>query len=208
MRFILKITLLAILGIAVTSCSDIETNADPGIEAQEFGVGSNCLELVFPLSIILPDGTEIEVESREDIKAAKQEYKEANPDERAKISFVFPLDVTDEEGETTTVESAGDLKALKKACRNSRGKTKCVELVYPISFLVGDGTTITGQTRAELKASLKEWKESNPDASEKPQLVFPIEIINSEGETVEVADAETLAEIKEDCKGKRGSRGE
>lgn len=207
MRFLLKIAFLASLGLVVTSCSDLDSsNGDPGVEALEFGAGGSCVDLVFPVAITLPDGTEIEVESAADIKTAKQDYKEVNPDEKAKISFVFPIEVINTDGAITTLDSKEALKEVKQACKDSQGKTKCIELVFPVSYTLADGTVISGESKEELRTVLKEWKEANPDADVKPQLVFPIQIINSEGETEDVENAEVLSAIKEDCKEQKGGR--
>lgn len=207
MNYLLKLSLLLLMGIMVVSCTTEESNADEGVIPEAFGSGSigSCLELVYPLTYEFSDGTTVEVASKEELREAKEDYKENNPDERAKAQLVFPVEVMTEEGETIALESRDALIELKQEECGSRkgrgGKAKCFTVVYPISYVTEDGTVITGETKRELRTAIKAWKAENPDATEKPSLQYPIEIINSDEETVEVASAEELALIKEDCKG-------
>jgi len=72
---------------------------------------------------------------------------------------------------------------------------------------LSDGTTVTGESHSELRSAIKVWKEANPDVDAIKQLVFPIEILNSNQELISVEDQEALDAIKEACKANRPENG-
>ncbi|MCR9286314.1 MAG: hypothetical protein NXI23_02880 [Bacteroidetes bacterium] len=83
----------------------------------------------------------------------------------------------------------------------SIGRKGCFELVFPITIEFPDSTTADVNDYDELRTAIKEWKEANPDAQEKPNFVFPIEVISEDGEVISVANKAELFELKKDCKG-------
>ena len=81
------------------------------------------------------------------------------------------------------------------------GRHGCYELVFPITVEFPDGTTATANNYEELGTAIKEWKEANPDAIERPSFVFPIELLSEDGEVISVADQEGLRALKVACGG-------
>ncbi len=79
--------------------------------------GEPCFTLNFPLTISFVDGTTVEVNSREEFKAAILAWKEENPDQHARPKLVFPISVTLTDGTVVDVESPLALRQLKKDCR-------------------------------------------------------------------------------------------
>lgn len=77
-----------------------------------------CFDLVFPLTIAIPDGTEVVVNDVEELKAALRDYKENNPDSAQRPQLVFPIEIQFEDGTTQTINSKEELRAAKKACRD------------------------------------------------------------------------------------------
>lgn len=209
MNYLLKLSMVLLLGILMTACSTEDSNADENVVAENFGNGSEgaCLELVYPLSYEFADGTLVEVESKEELREAKVTYKENNPGGKVRSQLIFPIEVVTAEGETIMLDSKEAFKELKVAecgerTKGSKGdRQKCFELVYPVSYVTEDGTVVSGESRKEVKEAIKAWKLENPTATERPDLQFPIQIINSEGETTDLSTAEELAALKADCKG-------
>lgn len=172
-----------------------------------------CYDLVFPVTINFPDESSAEVEDYEGLRTAIGEWKEANPDAEARPSLAFPIEVMSEDGELITVEDQAGLRELKRECRrgffNGRGHRghggrcgKCFTIVYPVSVAFPDGTTTEFEDRRDMKTAIRAWKAANPDAEERPELVFPIQVELEEDESiVEVADKEALAALREECRG-------
>ena len=63
-------------------------------------------------------------------------------------------------------------------CKDGGGKdkTKCFDFVYPISYTMPDGSTITVETEDDWNG-IKNWYESNPGVKEKTELQYPVDII-------------------------------
>lgn len=79
--------------------------------------GEPCFTLNFPVTITFVDSTEVEVNSREEFKAAVQAWREANPGLHGHPKLVFPLSVTLTDGTIVEVENPLALRELKRACR-------------------------------------------------------------------------------------------
>ncbi len=74
----------------------------------------------------------------------------------------------------------------------------CFTPVYPVSFTLEDGTTLTVNDNAELEAAILEWEANDIE----PEINFPVSVIlASDGSQVDVADEDALEEILEDCYG-------
>jgi len=106
----------------------------------------------------------------------------------------------------------------------SRTGNRCLEFVFPITISFADNTTATVADQEELKAAVKTWKENNLDTDEteegnrgrrngfRPDLVFPIQVTNEEGEIIDIASAEEFKAANAACgggrKGQKGNRGQ
>lgn len=79
--------------------------------------GAPCFTLNFPLTISFPDGSQVVVNTKEEIKAAARAWNMNNPGEHARPVFVFPITVTLQDGTLLVVNSKEELIALKEECR-------------------------------------------------------------------------------------------
>lgn len=79
--------------------------------------GAPCFTLNFPLTISFPDGTQVVVNTKEEIKAASRAWNMNNPGEHARPVFVFPITVTLQDGTLLVVNSKEELITLKEECR-------------------------------------------------------------------------------------------
>jgi hypothetical protein len=124
-------------------------------------------------------------------------------------SLVFPIEVISEDGEVSSLADQRELLQLKRECRKDffegRGRhnhhrgDRCFKLVFPITLVLEDGSTITGTDGKDLKMQVREWKASNPDATERPTLQFPVTVQLEDESTQEVASKEDLQALKETC---------
>ncbi|MEM1319654.1 MAG: hypothetical protein AAGG75_05320 [Bacteroidota bacterium] len=221
--------LFAVITIGLTSCSkDNELSANEEIEAitteteafvdeslfriQESGnMGRfGCYELVFPITIDFADSSSATVNSYEELIEAIRSYKEANPDATEKPALSYPIEVINEDGELIAINNREELRELRRACpknffgtKGHRGHRKracaCFRLVYPLTLQFPDGSTADATDRAELKSLVRTWKAENPDATERPELVFPIDVLMEDGTTMSVDSKEALRELKQSC---------
>ena len=76
----------------------------------------------------------------------------------------------------------------------------CFDIVFPITIKFPDGTTAEATARLALRQLIRNWKTNNPDATERPQIVFPLTVkIDEDGSLVTVNNREELRRLKEGC---------
>lgn len=118
-----------------------------------------------------------------------------------------------EDVELTDIESFTD-GALDDLHKGVIGKKHCLEFIFPISIEFIDESTAEVDSYLDLHETVKAWFESNEvekSKENKPQLVFPIQVLNQEGEIIDVASIDDLKELRSECprigKCKKGKRG-
>ena len=151
-----------------------------------------CFDFVLPVSYTMPDGSTITVENEEDWSAIRDWY-EANPESEEKPELQFPVNVEFDD-ETVTVDSAEELRELTQECwRDQSEAQECFELVFPVTFIMPDGSTITVETDDDAGwQQVKDWYDANPDSDERPTLEFPVDI------TYETEDGDTTFTVEND----------
>lgn len=81
-----------------------------------------------------------------------------------------------------------------------KGKKECFAFVYPVSFTMPDASTITGNSRDEVRGAIKAWYKANANScTVKPALVFPVSVTLKGGETKSVADKTELKALYGTC---------
>jgi hypothetical protein len=194
---------------SATSSEEVENYTDLSMfQLQErAGCGRRgCFEFVFPITIVFPDETEVEVEDYAGLREAIRTWKTDNPDATERPSLAFPIEVVARNGEVISVEDQVALLKLRKRCRwvfgphrPGYGGRHCFRLTYPLEVAFPDETTATADKPRELQRLLREWRHNNPNAEERPELVFPLTVKMQDGTTVEVESKEALEALKESC---------
>jgi hypothetical protein len=162
-----------------------------------------CFSIEYPITVTTPNGNTYTFEDEESVKEYYEAY-EIDED----ISVVYPINITDNDGELIVIDSDERLKEAYKDCYG-RGRDwvenkKCFELVYPVSYLMPDGTTIEiSADDEESWAEYKSWYDDNPESDERPSLQYPVEITyrTEEGtETQIINSEEEMTSAKEECR--------
>jgi hypothetical protein len=71
------------------------------------------------------------------------------------------------------------LNLAHRICRGDGGGDRpepCFDFVYPVIFVMPDGSTVTGNDREEIGAAMRAWYEAHPDVREEPALQYPVNI--------------------------------
>lgn len=87
----------------------------------------------------------------------------------------------------------------KKGKKGPRAKD-CFELVYPVSFTMPDGSSITVADKDGWSA-IRAWHQANPDVRERGALVFPVDIAFEDGTTQTISNQEEMKAAKATCGG-------
>ena len=212
----LNVLLAFALVFSLASCDndeasvvDVDNFVDASLDSmgKKFKFGKRgCFELVFPVDVLFEDGTTVTAEDQEGLVTAIKTWKEDNPDATERPTLAFPLEIINEEGEVTSIESAEDLKAAAIQCRKDaignrpkKDRTPCFDLVFPVSLSYPDGTTESYDDRMSMKQAIRAYKRENGRDAERPTLVFPITVVDEDGNETEVASIEDLKALKEAC---------
>ena len=76
-----------------------------------------CFRLVHPVTFIMPDGSTIDCDSREEADAAMRNWREANPESEARPVLQLPVDVELADGTVVTVDGDEQMRGIKERCR-------------------------------------------------------------------------------------------
>ncbi len=178
-----------------------------------------CYELVFPVTIALPDNSTATVNSYDELKQTLRTYFETNGTPgnghhhhgiRPRISFVFPISVISQDGDLITVDDQEGLLRLRADCAGTFGNhgpqghgqhgLSCFSLVFPITIEFPDGTTAEAADRMAFHQLIRTWRQNNPGAQERPKIAFPLTVkMADDGSLVTVNSKEELRQLKQDC---------
>ena len=163
--------------------------------------GFKCFELLLPVTFVMPDGSSITVEDENGYMAVRAWY-ENNSDSKEKPTLQYPVNIIYRDGDTQTINNNEEMGNTKADCRKWDDDKKdwgCFRLVYPITFIMQDGSAISMIDKEDWM-ELKSWYEENPDIEEKPALQYPVNIIYRDGDTKTINNDEEMASAKEDCR--------
>lgn len=216
--------LVVIVAVMASCKKDAETTTDELVDQALYSVQERggmgkfgCYELVFPVTLTLPDGSTAEVNSYDEVKQTLRTYfgNNGNPrpprGQRPHLSFVFPISVISQDGEVITVETEEEMRQLRADCAGAtfgnhdpRGHgdrgLSCFDIVFPITVQFPDGTTASAADRLALRQLIRTWRKDNPGATGRPQIVFPITVkMTDDGSLVTVNSREELRQLKRDC---------
>lgn len=158
-----------------------------------------CFDLVYPVTYLMPDGSEITGDNEEEIDEAIKAWYEANPSDE-KPELQYPVDVDWGDHGTFTVNDDEEMWEHKKKCNDEKwDKEPCFSLIYPVTYVMPDGSEITGNDEEELWTAIKTWYEANPN-DEKPELQYPVQIAYPDSDVpVTINSDEEMIEVKEEC---------
>ncbi len=140
---------------------DKEANGDAGV----------CFELVFPISVTMPDKSIITEEDEKSLWTSIKDWYAANPDVEEKFEYNYPLDIYfSEDDKQITLANEEALLKIKKYCFEYAGD--CFEYIYPLSYLLPDGTSLSFNSLSELKA----WYQEHPNSEKDLELIYPFEL--------------------------------
>jgi hypothetical protein len=85
-----------------------------------------------------------------------------------------------------------------------RDREECFKLVYPVTYIMPDGTEITGNSERELKTLIKAWYKTHKNVRKSPVLKFPVQIEFADGRILTINSVEELRKAyEENCRKKK-----
>lgn len=165
--------------------------------------GEACFTMVYPITFIMPDRSTITGNSREELGAAIKRFYEAHPDFAKKHVMQYPVEIIFR-GETKTINNQREMVRVREACTGirsgDRDKAPCLEMSYPLTYIMPDKSTVTGNNKKEIAALLKRWHEAHPDAKSRPMLQYPINA-KFKGRPITIHNKEEMNRLRKACAG-------
>ena len=148
----------------------------------------DCFDLVYPLTIVNPEGEVLTVDSENNLhEYIDQYYENCNSNDCGDFNLYYPLTVeyyseTNDQVQTLTINSEEELQELlDEHCYNDGdgedGLDTCGEIVYPVTVEAPNGDQFTGNSEEEIMTFIEEWSSNNCNTMECDtdfELVFPI----------------------------------
>lgn len=181
-----------------------------------YWIHQNCYVLNYPLRFRMPDDSEIEGKSRSNLIEQLKEWYDEHPDILVKPELIYPVNLTQEDNETIQVHNSEELEELFNDCRE-RGLpyfwhrnwnwlspyewywNVCIEWVYPMTYEMPDGTAIEVESKRDGWIKLKQWYADHPNEDTKPEIKYPITILDKENEEKIIQNKEELEAEYDDC---------
>lgn len=158
-----------------------------------------CFEINYPITLILPDGTQAAVNDDEELETTIDTYYDNNPNDTGEVSVVYPINVTMlEDSSIVTIDNDEELDDLFEECFDHFYE-ECFEIQFPISIQMPDSSIMTANSEDELENLYDAWITANPNATEEPTLVYPITVLYEDGTTETANNDDELDELYEDC---------
>ncbi len=168
----------------------------------DYEKSGKCFELVFPVNYAMPDGSTIMGDTEKEIDQAIKAWYETHPSSKEKPILQYPVEITFADQNTgVPVGDKEEMQTMKEKCdQELEEKDECFELVFPLSYTMPDGSTITGNDKEEIELAFKAWYEAHPDSKEEASLQYPVEVIfEGKDQSLSVNNDEEMEQAKKDC---------
>jgi hypothetical protein len=153
-------------------------------------------EFVYPITYIMPDGSTITGNSKEELDIAIRNWYAANPGVKEKPALQYPVQVVLKDGTVLTINNEEEMRALiARLGGDPKGNELGFEFVYPITYIMPDGSTITGNSKEELDIAIRNWYAANPGVREEPVLQYPVQVVLKDGTVLTINNEEEMREL-------------
>lgn len=157
----------------------------------------DCFDLVYPLTIVNPEGEVLTVDSENNLhEYIDQYYENCNSNDCGDFNLYYPLTVeyyseTNDQVQTLTINSEEELEALlDEYCYDDGWDDEtCGEIVYPVTVEAPNGEQFTANSEEEVYGFMQDWYSNNCNAVECDddfEVVYPItmEFEDEQGEII------------------------
>lgn len=176
-------------------------------------VYEDCFTLIYPATVVLPNGTSATVNDDEELEDFVEDWYEQNEDSEEDPTFEYPINVLLADSTTQVINNDIELEALFETCEDLYDECDddfdeeciddyddCFELNYPITILLPDGTSSSVNDDDELEDFVEDWYENNPNSDDDPTFDYPITVtLEDDGSTQTINDDDELEDLFDSC---------
>ena len=172
-----------------------------------------CFDLQFPISVTMPDGSQISVGNEDELYEAVELYYEMSDEYDGLPEINFPFNIVfyydDENGneneEVVGVDSYEELEMYFEMCDDGWDdegwfEIDCVDLVYPISIINPEGDIISVESEDSLHEYIDQYYENcNSDNCGDFTLAYPltVEYYSETNDQVQILTINSEEELEE-----------
>ncbi|MEM9821223.1 MAG: hypothetical protein AAF985_09135, partial [Bacteroidota bacterium] len=157
-----------------------------------------CFEIVYPVELVLPDGTTQTANNDQELGDIIYAWYEANPNSEEFPTFNYPINVL-LDGESQTVNSDEELEAMFGECEYDEGLELCFAISYPVQIVFPDGSTADINSDEALEEAVDNWYTQNPNSMDDPTFAYPIEVTLEDGTVQSISNDEELTALFDEC---------
>ena len=204
---------------------EYDENNDGNYDVFEQWENFMCFDVQFPISVNMPDASQISIGNEDELFEAVESYYEMNGEFEGLPEINFPFNIIfyyeDENGneaeDIVVVENYEELEMHYELCEEDWGNDEgenywaqidCFDLVYPISIMNPDGEILSVNSEEILNEYVEQWyidNECNDDECGGFEIVFPLTVeyyseTNDQVQTITIDSGEELSNyIEEYC---------
>lgn len=147
--------------ITINTLEDLELIEDI---FDEFENDEDVLELLFPITIVLNDHTEIVINNQEELDAFVEACTDETDDDIKCIDFVYPISFSVYNSDfqiidTVIIENDRELHEFLERIRNSDQGALLVSLNFPVELIYANGEVVEVHNHQELERVLNDARE-------------------------------------------------
>lgn len=182
---------------------DDEEDEDDDYDCDEDFEDEFCLEIVYPVSLVLPDGTNATANNDDELQQIIEDFYDSNPDyEDDEFELVFPIDVILPDGTTQTVNNEDELWGLADMhCEyeDDDDYEECFEINFPVTLVFSDGSTVLVNNEDEAEDAEDAFEDANPDLDDEYTFEFPINVTLDDGTVQTLNNDAELEGLEDSC---------
>ena len=91
-----------------------------------------------------------------------------------------------------------DWERERRRGEEGRDREACFDLVFPVMFIIPDGSEVTGSA-VEVRVAIRNWYAVIPDSRELPALQYPADIVFEDGTTLTLNGNEEMRAAYGNC---------
>ncbi|MFK8008187.1 MAG: hypothetical protein AB8H03_17655 [Saprospiraceae bacterium] len=185
--------------VAYQNCGGFSNNGNNEDDWNE------CFSFVYPFTVVLPDGTNTEVNTDEELISAIDDWYDANPNSDDDPTLIYPVNVLLAiDGSSLIINNDDELENLFDACAEQIDND-CFTINFPISIQFPDGEIVAINSIAEGDDLVEAWEDANPNSTEDVEVIYPFDVTLENGTIVTInSEDEFDTLIDEECDGDWG----
>ena len=201
------------MAFTLFSCSKEEPTQTEKIDQKELNIDfrggleeDDCLTFVYPVTLIFPDDSEVEVSSRAKAIRAIRNYVRNNPGQPFKPTIKFPYEIIlTKDDKHVLITNTQDEQDVLESCQTETDDPQigdCYQLVFPLSLILPDGKKVEATSQEDYDQIIHDWTKANPNATEQPKFVLPYSVILKNGKEKRIETFQDQQELYARCKKK------